>query len=80
MLLQFSVFIEPSGKEGFNATITIPEFVHDQEDDDYVFSIDSEGHVTEIRKYFVPVLKNKLKNFQADLIAAHEKEVQHNTN
>ncbi|KAI3404225.2 hypothetical protein KGF56_002986 [Candida oxycetoniae] len=57
-------------------TITIPEFVHDQEEDEYVFEIDSE-HKAEIVKLLVPKLKSKLSKFQNDLIEAHAKDVQH---
>lgn len=61
------------------AKISIPEFVHDQEEDEYVFEIDADDHKAEIRKVFVPVLKTKLMKFQDDLIKAHEKDVQHAT-
>lgn len=66
--------------QSFTGTVSIPEFMHDQDDDEYVFNINCETHSSEIKKYFVPSLKLKLKKFQPDLIQAHEKDVQHNTN
>lgn len=59
-------------------TITIEEFVHDQEEDEILFVIKSD-HSAEIKKHLVPVLKTKLLEFQPALILAHEKDVQHNS-
>lgn len=78
MKVTFSVSGQKDGDD-FTAKITIPEFVHDQEEDEYVFEIDAESNKVEIRKHFVPVLKVKLMKFQNDLIKAHEKDVQHQT-
>lgn len=81
MKLQFSINgVSKNEDETFNGTITVPEFVHDQEDDEYVFDIEVENYKIEIRKFFIPILKQKLMNFQNDLVKAHEKDVQHNTN
>lgn len=79
MKLLFSVS-GSKDEESFTGTVSIPEFMHDQDDDEYVFNITSDSHSTEIKKHFVPSLKQKLKKFQPDLIKAHEKDVQHNTN
>lgn len=81
MKLQFLINGVTKGEdEAFTGTIVIPEFVHDQDEDEYVFEIDSENYKTEIRKFFIPILKEKLMNFQGDLVKAHEKDVQHNSN
>lgn len=59
-------------------TIVLGEFVHDQEEDEYVFEITSD-HSVEVKKHLIPVLKAKLMKFQGDLIEAHEKDVQHSS-
>ncbi|EMG50285.1 hypothetical protein G210_4679 [Candida maltosa Xu316] len=83
MRLQFSITIEDKknddSEEKLTATIVVPEFVHDQDEDDYVFEIESSDKKAEIRKYFVPVLRTKLMKFQPDLLDAHAKDVQHAT-
>ncbi|KAK6873349.1 Hsp90 co-chaperone AHA1 [Candida tropicalis] len=68
-----------SESEKITATIVIPEFVHDQDEDEYVFEIDSNDNKAEIRKFFIPVLRTKLMKFQPDLLEAHAKDVQHAT-
>lgn len=78
MTLRFSVKVEKDG-ESTRGQISVPEFVHDQDEDEYVFDIDASEHKAEIRKHFVPELKAKLLKFQDDLIAAHEKDVQHSS-
>lgn len=70
---------EKEEEETISATIVIPEFVHDQDKDEYVFEIESASQKLEIRKYFVPILKEKLMKFQPDLLEAHAKDVQHAT-
>ncbi|CAH2352201.1 hsp90 co-chaperone Hch1p [[Candida] railenensis] len=64
-------------EDEFTGKIILPEFIHDQEEDEYEFSIDSDSHKSEVRKHFIPVLKQKLMKFQNDLLRAHEKDVQH---
>lgn len=59
-------------------TITLDEFFHDQDEDEYVFSVASD-YSSDIKKVLIPVLRMKLMKFQGDLILAHEKDVQHNT-
>ena len=66
--------------EDISFTILIPEFVHDQDEDEYVFEISETPHKVLIRKHFVPVLLKVLQAFQNDLISAHETSVQHQTN
>lgn len=61
-----------------SGTITIEEFVHDQEEDEYIFAVKSD-HSAGIKKHLLPVLKAKLLGFQPALILAHEKDVQHNS-
>lgn len=80
MKLVFSIDSKSKDGESVKSTVTIPEFVHDQDDDEYVFELDSAEHRAEIRKLLVPLLKKKLQEFQTDLISAHEKDVQHQTN
>ncbi|KAK6460781.1 putative hsp90 regulator [Scheffersomyces coipomensis] len=63
-----------------SGTISLAEFVHDQDDDEYVFEIKSDEKRTEIKKHLIPVLKSKLQKFQPDLIEAHSKDVQHASN
>lgn len=75
MKLQFTVSVTV-GDDTKTTTITIPEFVHDQDEDEYVFDV-SGDHIVEVKKHLVPVLRTKLMKFQGDLIAAHEKDVQH---
>lgn len=77
MKLEFSVS-GTSADEEILATIVVPEFVHDQDEDEYVFEIDSD-HKSEILRVLVPQLKQKLMKFQSDLIKAHERDVQHAT-
>lgn len=66
------------GDEPIDATITIDEFFHDQEEDDYFFVVASE-FASDVKKLLVPVLRGKLQRFQDDLIKAHERDVQHAT-
>lgn len=77
MKLEFSVS-GTSADEEILATIVVPEFVHDQDEDEFVFEIDSD-HKSEILRVLVPQLKQKLMKFQSDLIKAHERDVQHAT-
>ncbi|CCE81813.1 Piso0_002487 [Millerozyma farinosa CBS 7064] len=65
--------------ETFSGSIHVPELVHDQDEDEYVFNIDASEHASEIRKHLVPKIKAKLLKFQEDLITAHSKDVQHAT-
>ena len=78
MKLEFSIAgTSASEEDKFLATIVVPEFVHDQDEDDYVFEIDSSDHKSEILRVFVPELKQELIKFH--LIEAHERDVQHAT-
>lgn len=76
MKLEFA-FKGVQDEDEFTGKIILPEFIHDQEEDEYEFSIDSDSHKSEVRKHFIPVLKQKLMKFQNDLLRAHEKDVQH---
>lgn len=60
------------------ATIDLEEFVHDQDEDEYVFTVTSETS-DDVKKHLVPAIRAKLMRFQQDLIEAHEKDVQHAT-
>ena len=79
MKLELSVTGTKPDEERFLATIVVPEFVHDQEEDEYIFEIEASEHTPEIRRLLVPELKKRLLKFQADLIRAHERDVQHAT-
>lgn len=64
----------PDGTEA-TGTITIPEFAHDTEDDEFVFdiSVDAEDAAKQkirdvVRTQLPPVIKAKLSNFSNDLI------------
>ncbi|KAJ1660994.1 Co-chaperone [Dispira simplex] len=72
---------DPQG-ENATGTIYIPEVAHDTKGDDYVFDITvaSENAAKRaikevVRKDLVPLLREKLINFQSDLIEAHRKDV-----
>ncbi|KAK6203364.1 activator of Hsp90 ATPase [Scheffersomyces amazonensis] len=80
LALQFGITIQDSEQETFNGTISLPEFVHDQDDDEYIFEVTSDNKASEIKKFFLPELKVKLQKFQGDLIDAHAKDVQHASN
>lgn len=77
MSLKFSVSGEKDGSP-VTGSILVPEFIHDQEEDEYLFNIESEYH-SEIKSLIIPVLKSELMKFQSNLIMAHEKDIQHNT-
>lgn len=80
MKLEFGVSgSQKSDAADVTGSITIEEFVHDQDEDEYVFQVKSD-HAAEIKKHLLPVLRAKLMRFQADLIQAHEKDVQHSHN
>lgn len=82
MNLQFTVDVSPKAEDATStkATITLPEFIHDQEEDEYVFEVTATDYKSEIRKLVLPELQKKLMKFQTDLITAHEQDVQHTTN
>ncbi|EGW30402.1 uncharacterized protein SPAPADRAFT_63249 [Spathaspora passalidarum NRRL Y-27907] len=68
---------EADDSKKVHATITIPEFVHDQDEDEYEFEINTAFYKDELKKFFIPVLTSKLVKFQPDLLEAHAKDVQH---
>lgn len=79
MKLVFSVTgTKKDDEKDFTATVTLVEFFHDQDEDEYVFEVTSD-YGSDIKKHFVPALRAKLIKFQSDLILAHEKDVQHAT-
>lgn len=65
-------------EDSISGTISIDEFFHDQDDDEYVFVVSS-AYASDIKKLLVPAVKAKLQSFQDDLIKAHERDVQHAT-
>jgi len=60
------------------ATVVLEEFVHDQDEDEYVFEVTSD-HASEVKKLVIPSLRTQLMKFQNDLISAHEKDIQHSS-
>jgi activator of HSP90 ATPase len=80
MLLKLSIEgLVKDSEKSFTGSITVPEFVHDQDEDEYVFEIVADDYSSQVRKSLVPVLLQKLLKFQNDLITAHESDVQHQT-
>ncbi|KAI5963064.1 uncharacterized protein KGF55_002856 [Candida pseudojiufengensis] len=77
MRLQFKIKGSDNSEKSISGTIIVPEFTHDQDSDEYVFEVNSDDLVPEIRKNLVPILKTKLMKFQNDLISAHAQDVQH---
>ncbi|PSK39354.1 hypothetical protein C7M61_001964 [Candidozyma pseudohaemuli] len=80
--MKLRLAVEGSKKEeedsSFTSTIALDEFFHDQDDDEYVFNVEGEN-TSHVKKHLVPLVKAKLVKFQADLIGAHEKDVQHSS-
>ncbi|RLV96551.1 putative drug/proton antiporter YHK8 [Spathaspora sp. JA1] len=69
--------LEEEDSKKINATITIPEFVHDQDEDEYEFEINTAFYKKELKNLLIPILTAKLVKFQPDLLEAHAKDVQH---
>lgn len=81
MKLTFSVSgHSKSNDEKFSSLIIVPEFAHDADEDEYVFEIEAATYKPELKKYLVPLLREKLSKFQTDLIRAHEDDVKHSSN
>ncbi|KAM9914182.1 hypothetical protein OXX69_000869 [Metschnikowia pulcherrima] len=79
MKLVFSVQgVKKDEEKDLSGTITIDEFVHDQDEDEYVFEVVSE-HSSDIKRLLVPILRTRLMKFQSDLISAHGRDVQDTT-
>lgn len=79
MKLVFSVEgVKKDEEKDLLGKVTIDEFVHDQDEDDYLFDVTSD-HSSEIKRLFVPVIRSKLMKFQLDLILAHGRDVQDTT-
>lgn len=80
MKLRFAVEGTKKDEEesSFTGSVALDEFFHDQDDDEYVFGVEGDN-ASHIKKHLVPLIKAKLVKFQADLIDAHEKDVQHST-
>lgn len=71
-----------TGEETEEVTITLPEFEHDYDDDDFNFDIRTSNLPIRsvIRKEFLPVvIEEVFLKFQPDLIAANETDLKHNT-
>lgn len=79
MKLVFSVQgVKKDEEKDLLGTITIDEFVHDQDEDEYVFEVVSE-YSSDIKRLLVPILRTRLMKFQLDLILAHGRDVQDTT-
>lgn len=61
-------------------TIVLPEFEHDQDEDDYNFEIRGGDldYRPVIRKQFIPLALEVFQQFQADLLSEHEESLVHN--
>ncbi|CAI5760646.1 unnamed protein product [Candida verbasci] len=81
MKLQFTINGEAQDDK-VTGNIILPEFIHDQDEDEYIFEInvDDGNREKEIKTLVIPVLKEKLMKFQSDLLETHAKDVQHQTN
>lgn len=82
MVLEFKVTLEEKENDKtYEFDIVIPEFVHDQPEDEYEFQIN--GSDLEYKKYvrngLVPLVKTKLIKFQPDLINEFDPQIKHNT-
>lgn len=77
--LVFSVEVSDDAESTRLVLVTIPEFIHDQDDDEYVFEIEQDARRSDLRTHLIPLLKSKLQSFQEDLIEAHDQDVKHTT-
>ncbi|KAG5419774.1 hypothetical protein I9W82_001654 [Candida metapsilosis] len=68
---------EQNDEETISGTITIAEFEHDQDENEYIYEVVVDSASSEVRKHLIPLLTSKLVKFQPDLIEAHAKDVQH---
>ncbi|CAN3366202.1 hsp90 co-chaperone Hch1p [Diutina catenulata] len=78
MALDFTVTAKPEEGDEVTARISLPEFVHDQDEDEYQFSTSGDA-ATDTKKYLLPLVLAQLQKFQQDLIDAHSQDVQHAT-
>lgn len=81
MKLVFSVKVssDEDSESSRQVLVTVPEFIHDQAETDYVFKIDADDRRDELRTHLVPLVVQKLAKFQSDLIQAHDHDVKHNS-
>lgn len=66
-----------------SVTIVLPEFEHDYDSSDFIFTVKTtnQAHKAVVNKVLLPHLVDTVfLNFQKDLIATHEKDLKHNTN
>lgn len=81
MKVEFVVIIEDEDSNE-EIIITLPEFEHDYEIDDFNFQINSNNIINKsiVRKEFLPVVIEKVfLKFQPDLLSTHEEMLKHNT-
>lgn len=81
MKVEFVVIIEDEDSNE-EIIITLPEFEHDYEIDDFNFQINSNNinNKSIVRKEFLPVVIEKVfLKFQPDLLSTHEEMLKHNT-
>lgn len=82
MVLELKVsYKETESEEEHLYDVTIPEFIHDQLEDEYDFDIKTGPleYKKYIRSDLVPLIKLKLIKFQPDLILEFDPQVKHNT-
>lgn len=80
MVVDFNIKLEKDGKEKSSYHITLPEFEHDQLDQDYQFQIQNgnSSYKPFIRKEFIPKVITVFKEFQPDLLEDHQNTLRHN--
>lgn len=77
MTLKFS--FKSTQESEISGTIEVPEFVHDQLEDELFIVIQSSTLSLELKHSFTSMLKEALLKFQPDLIEAHEQDIKHNS-
>ncbi len=78
----FVVKVEKEGGEDSTFDISLPEFEHDQLDEDYHFQIKNGNpeYKNFLRTYVIPEVLTVFKSFQPDLLEDHRKTLMHNAN
>lgn len=66
----------------FSSDISLPEFIHDMDLEDYQFEIKNRSALTAeqkkiVEKEFLPLVARVLMEYQKDVIAEHGKDLQH---
>ncbi|ORY83212.1 activator of Hsp90 ATPase [Protomyces lactucae-debilis] len=85
LVLKFTGTLKDAESTTVDGNITIPEVMHDHEEDDYVFDIEVFSETREkakardlIKQRLVPALRQQLQGFPQALVDAHGKDVKIN--